>query len=99
MLVLNTISPEVSPSAPKECPSNTNPSANARTAFFMSFLPIRNPQSKSVPYLSVHIHRFPAHPVPVHRHPNEVIESAVFLNVIQRRSSSAGNDVGDAVNH
>src|SRR3990172_2484615 len=35
MLVLNTTSPEASPSAPKEYPSNTNPSANARIAFFI----------------------------------------------------------------
>src|SRR5882757_5422177 len=33
MLVLNTTSPKASPSAPKDSPSKTRPSANARIAF------------------------------------------------------------------
>src|SRR5512147_3084334 len=104
MLVLNTISPEVSPSAPKEYPSNTSPSDSARIAFFIP-LPLfhsafRIPHSalEPVPYLPVYIDDFPAHPVPVYRHPDIVVEPSVFFAVVQRGPAAPGDDVQDTVN-
>src|SRR5512146_1456231 len=99
MLVLNTISPEVSPSAPKEYPSNTMPSANASIAFFISALPIRNAVcvSEPVPNFAVTVHDFCMHFVPVNGHVNKVKKSAVLFPVIDRSAATAGDDMHDIV--